>query len=196
MGKTESIRDARIATASGSLHDHRYVLRPIGRIARSNGGIRIDVLKPYRPALQMLDRFTHLIVVWWADQHDTAKSRSILQCEPPSAPRRVHGVFATRAVCRPNPIGLTTCRVLCIDEKEGMIQVADIDALDGTPVLDLKPYVPACDRVQNVRIPEWLSDRLEWMPEDGLGCHSADAHEKRGGATGPGGRTRDGILRA
>ena len=169
MAKTTSIRDARVATASESLHDRRYVLRPIGRIARSDRGICIDVLKPYRPAVQLLDRFTHLIVVWWADQHDTTKSRSILQGEPPSSPGRVHGVFATRDARRPNPIGPTTCRILCIDEQEGMIQVADIDALDGTPVLDLKPYVPDCDRVQNVRIRECLSNRLEWMPEDGLG---------------------------
>jgi len=149
--------------------EQRYEVKPIGRIERSAGHIRIEILPQYRPALQLLDRFTHLIVVWWADKHDNLKSRAALQCEPPYAPGRVHGVFATRAEYRPNPIAITTCRMLTIDEPAGIIQIANIDALDGTPVVDLKPYYPVCDRVQEARIPEWLSDWPEWMPEEGLG---------------------------
>jgi tRNA-Thr(GGU) m(6)t(6)A37 methyltransferase TsaA len=147
----------------------RYELRPIGRIVRSDNGIRVVVLDRFRPAIQLLDRFTHLIVVWWADKHDDEKSRAVLQCEPPYAPGRVHGIFATRAEYRPNPIAITTCKMLSVDERDGVIQVADIDALDGTPVVDLKPYYPVCERVQDARIPEWLSDWPEWMPEEGLG---------------------------
>ena len=128
-----------------------------------------ELLERYRPAMQLLDPFTHPIVVWWADRHDDEKSRTALQCEPPYALGRVHGVFATRAEDRPNPIAITTCRMLCIDEEQGVIQVADIDALHGTPVVDLKPYHPVCDRVQEARILEWLSDWADWMPEEGLG---------------------------
>ena len=151
------------------LDQQRYELRPIGRIVRSGDGIRVEILESFRSAMQLLDHFTHLIVVWWADKHDNGKSRAALQCEPPYAPGRVHGVFATRAEYRPNPIAITTCKMLCIDEHAGVIQIADIDALDGTPVVDLKPYYPVCDRVQEARIPEWLSDWPEWMPEEGLG---------------------------
>ena len=149
--------------------EQRYELRPIGRIARSDGQIRVEILPAYRPALRLLDRFTHLIVVWWADKHDNPEGREALQCEPPYAPGRVHGVFATRAEYRPNPIAITTCRMLAIDEPAGVVHIRNIDALDGTPVVDLKPYYPACDRVQDARIPEWLVDWPEWMPEEGLG---------------------------
>ncbi len=152
-----------------SFEQQRYELRPIGRIVRSENGIRVEVLERFRPALQLLDRFTHLIVVWWADKHGNEKSRAVLQCEPPYAPGRVHGIFATRAEYRPNPIAITTCKMLSVDEQAGVIQVADIDAFDGTPVVDLKPYYPVCERVQDARIPEWLSDWPEWMPEEGLG---------------------------
>ena len=55
------------------------------------------------------------------------------------------------------------------DETEGVVTVADIDAYDGTPIVDLKGYFPVCDRVKQTRIPEWLSDWPEWMPEDGIG---------------------------
>ena len=151
------------------LDQQRYELRPVGRIARSDNEIRVEILERYRPAMQLLDHFTHLIVVWWADRHDDEKSRTTLQCEPPYAPGRVHGVFATRAEYRPNPIAITTCKILRVDQRAGIIQIADIDALDGTPVVDLKPYHPVCDRVQEARIPEWLSDWPDWMPEEGFG---------------------------
>jgi tRNA (Thr-GGU) A37 N-methylase len=49
--------------------------------------------------------------------------------------------------------------------------VADIDAYDGTPVIDLKAYFPVCDRVKEARIPAWLVDWPEWMPEEGLGLY-------------------------
>ena len=155
--------------AAENLNRQCYELRPVGHIARSGKEVRVQIREPFRPAMQLLDRFTHLIVVWWADKHDNDKSRAELQCEPPYAPGQTHGVFATRAEYRPNPIAITTCKMLCIDEQAGFIQIANIDALDGTPVVDLKPYYPVCDRVRSARIPEWLSDWPDWLPEEGLG---------------------------
>jgi tRNA-Thr(GGU) m(6)t(6)A37 methyltransferase TsaA len=119
--------------------------------------------------LKQLDRFSHVMIFWWADKHDNAKSRGALQCEPPYAKGKVTGVFATRAEYRPNPIAMTTCKILKADEKSGIVEVADIDAFDGTPVVDLKAYFPVCDRVKEARIPEWLLDWPEWMPEEGIG---------------------------
>ena len=152
-----------------SVDQQCFELRAVGRIARSGDDIRVQIGEQFRPAMQQLDRFTHLIVLWWADKHDNDKSRSALQCEPPFASGQTHGVFATRVESRPNPIAITTCKMLCIDEQDGFIQIANIDALDGTPVVDLKPYYPACDRVQKARIPEWLSGWPDCMPEEGLG---------------------------
>jgi len=70
---------------------------------------------------------------------------------------------------RPNPIAMTTCKILKIDETNGIVHIADIDAYNGTPIVDLKAYFQVCDRVKDARIPEWLSDWPEWMPEDGIG---------------------------
>ncbi len=79
------------------------------------------------------------------------------------------GVFATRAEYRPNPIAVTVCKIMGIDQSEGRLVVGDIDAFDGTPVLDLKPYYPVCDRVEQATIPTWLSDWPTWWPEEGFG---------------------------
>jgi tRNA-Thr(GGU) m(6)t(6)A37 methyltransferase TsaA len=151
------------------MNDKTFQMIPIGYIRRSDEGISLEILEPYRPALKQLDHFSHVMVFWWADKHDNENSRGIMQTEPPYAAGNVTGVFATRAEYRPNPIAMTTCKLLGVDEERGILQVADIDAIDGTPIVDLKAYFPVCDRVKDAHIPEWLSDWPEWMPDEGLG---------------------------
>lgn len=67
------------------------------------------------------------------------------------------GIFATRSPVRPNPVALTAVQVIRIDHKEGIIQIAWIDANDGTPVIDIKPYTPSADRIETPGVPEWCS---------------------------------------
>ena len=124
----------------------------------------VEVFEEFAPALADVDGFSHLTLLYYF--HQAGEERLTVK---PYLDDVARGVFATRAEYRPNPIAITTCKMLCIDEHAGVIQIADIDALDGTPVVDLKPYYPVCDRVQEARIPEWLSDWPEWMPEEGLG---------------------------
>ena len=78
-------------------------------------------------------------------------------------------MFACRAEYRPNPIGVTVCPVIDVDEASGTVTVADIDAFDGTPIVDLKPYIGVTDRVRDVTTPPWFEDWPEWLPEEGLG---------------------------
>lgn len=151
------------------MNEKTFHMQPIGYIRRSEDRIYLEILVPFRPALKQLDQFSHVMVLWWADKHDNEKSRSIMQTEPPYAKGKMTGIFATRAEYRPNPIAMTTCKLMSIDEKSGMVQVADIDAYDGTAIVDLKAYFPVCDRVREAWIPKWLSDWPEWMPDEGLG---------------------------
>jgi tRNA-Thr(GGU) m(6)t(6)A37 methyltransferase TsaA len=146
-----------------------FSLRPIGYIRRADKSANLEIMKAYRPALKQLNNFSHVMVFWWADKHDNEKSRSIMQTEPPYAKGKVTGVFATRAEYRPNPIAMTTCKLLAVDEDGGVVRVAEIDAFDGSPIVDLKAYFPVCDRVKEASIPEWLADWPEWMPEEGIG---------------------------
>jgi tRNA (adenine37-N6)-methyltransferase len=146
-----------------------YSIAPIGAVRRTDEGIQLHILPDYRPALKALESFSHLIVLWWAGGCDTAELRGNLQCYPPYAPDVLTGVFATRAPYRPNPIAITTCKILSVDEANGIIRIADIDALDETEILDLKAYYPVCDRVREAHIPAWLEGWPEWMPDEGLG---------------------------
>lgn len=146
-----------------------YQLVPIGQIRRQDGQVCLEIHEPFRPALKQLDHFSHVMVFWWADRFDNEEGRSCLQCQPPYAEQVVTGVFATRSPLRPNPIAMTTCTLLGLDEADGSVRVTDIDALDGTPIVDLKAYFPVCDRVREAHIPEWLVGWPEWMPDDGMG---------------------------
>ena len=146
-----------------------FTMYPIGYIKRGPKNMNLEILEPFRTGLKQLDHFSHVMVFWWADKHDNEKSRSIMQTNPPYAADKVTGVFACRSEYRPNPVAMTTCRILGVDEKKGIVQVADIDAYDGTPIVDLKGYFPVCERVKDAAIPEWLSEWPEWMPEDGIG---------------------------
>ena len=67
------------------------------------------------------------------------------------------GIFATRSPVRPNPIALSTVEVTHINYEQGIIHIPYIDADHNTPVLDIKPYTPSLDRVENPRVPEWCS---------------------------------------
>jgi tRNA-Thr(GGU) m(6)t(6)A37 methyltransferase TsaA len=149
--------------------EETYQIRPIGYIRRNEGAIHLEISEPFHPALKQLDHFSHVMVFCWADRFDNAENRAMLQCRPPYAEEHVTGVFATRSPLRPNPIAMTTCKLLGLDEENGVVQIADIDAYDGTRIVDLKAYFPVCDRVQEAHIPEWLSDWPEWMPDTGIG---------------------------
>lgn len=153
---------------SGSQRE-TYSINPIGCIRRTPGRIHLEISDPFRPALRQLDHFSHVMVFWWADRFDNEESRADLQCKPPYAEDHLTGVFATRSPYRPNPIAVTTCRLVSVDEANGVIELADIDAYDGTQVVDLKAYFPVCDRVKDPFIPAWLADWPDWMPDDGLG---------------------------
>lgn len=101
-------------------------------------------------ALHRLEEFSHLVIVFWIDR------------APPEKPLRLHprgnpdlplmGVFATRSPVRPNPIGITDVELL--EVKGNVLRVRGLDALNGTPVLDIKPYLPPayCE----IRVPEWV----------------------------------------
>jgi tRNA-Thr(GGU) m(6)t(6)A37 methyltransferase TsaA len=151
-----------------------YQVRPIGTIRRNGDEIRLEIDEAFRPGLKQLEHFSHVLVFWWAELFDNEESRAMLQMQPPYAEDHVTGVFACRSPFRPNPIMMTTCKLLGIDEAQGSLKVADIDAFDGTRVVDLKAHFPVCDRVQQAHIPAWLSGWPEWMPEDGIGLEEGE----------------------
>jgi tRNA (adenine37-N6)-methyltransferase len=104
----------------------------------------IDVNPDYIPALQDLQEFERIWVLYHLDR--TADFKPLVT---PYLDTATHGLFATRSPARPNPIGMSVLRLLAIAETR--IDVVGIDILDGTPLLDIKPYVPKFDAFTGAR---------------------------------------------
>ena len=133
-----------------------FNVQPIGKINENEKGIFIELEQKYIPALQALNGFSHLNVIWWFSDCDNEETRNIFEAPQPykKAPE-VMGVFATRSPVRPNPLALTVVQVINIDYENGIIQITYIDANNDSPVLDIKPYTPSLDRVETPGVPEW-----------------------------------------
>ena len=150
---------------------------PIGiaRVDESRGAYALEIDPEYRDGLQGLEEFGRIQVLWWAHGMDEPEYRSRLECELPYAPGTRAGVFACRAEYRPNPIDLTSCGLIEVRKKDGVIVLDYIDAVDGTPILDIKPYIPVCDRARNAKVPLWFRSWPEWIEDAGAFFSQEDA---------------------
>ncbi|MCS7232879.1 MAG: tRNA (N6-threonylcarbamoyladenosine(37)-N6)-methyltransferase TrmO [Synergistetes bacterium] len=105
----------------------------------------IEIFKEYEEGLRDIEECTHLIVLYWLHLSDRDKLIAI-----PPHDGKEHGVFATRSPNRPNPIGFSVVRLV---ERSGRIlKVVGLDAIDGTPLLDLKPYSSEIDSVPDAKV--------------------------------------------
>ena len=108
----------------------------------------VEIFKEYSEGLKDLDGFSHIILIYHFHQ-----ARSAKLIVTPFLDSLPHGVFSTRAPSRPNPIGLSVVRLLEIEQN--ILHIKNVDILNGTPLLDLKPYVPEFDQHPGERI-GWL----------------------------------------
>ena len=131
---------------------------PVGKIhLRDGNGARIEVYPEYSDALLGLEQFSHVIVLYWFHENDTPDQRRILQVHPcGNEDNPLTGVFATHAPVRPNLIAISVCKIVSIEGNQ--ITVDDIDAYDGSPVIDIKSYFPFSIK-EEIRVPDWKQDK-------------------------------------
>ena len=132
-----------------------YTLHPIGLIRKKDDTAWIEIFAEYREAMLGLAGFSHIHVFFWFHENDTAEHRRTLQVHPRKDPSNpLTGVFATHSPKRPNLIGLTRCRILGIEANR--IAIDAIDARDGSPVIDIKCFIPGAQPLADVRLPDWV----------------------------------------
>ena len=113
----------------------------------------IQIFDEFTDALLGLDDFSHIYVFYWFHENDASEKRRTLQVHPRGDERNpLTGVFATHSPLRPNLIAMTLCRISAVNGN--LIEIEDIDALDGSPVIDIKCYIP--ESVPDVRLPDWV----------------------------------------
>lgn len=118
-------------------------------------GVRgiIRVFDEFSEGLKDLEGFSHLILLYHLHQVKHFKLSVV-----PFMDNEEHGVFATRSPIRPNPIGLTVVKLIEINKN--VITIENVDMLDETPILDIKPCLPMIDDIQNVKL-GWLTGKIQ-----------------------------------
>jgi tRNA-Thr(GGU) m(6)t(6)A37 methyltransferase TsaA len=144
-------------------------LRPIGTVASSmtektdeNWGAvvsRIVLLPEYIGGLTGLQDFSHAIIVTYLHQAHYEPHRHLLR-----RPRGLDsmpnvGILAQRAKDRPNPLGVTTVKIVSVGKD--YLEIRGLDAINGTPVLDIKPYYPHYDKIDTAKVPEWVNRLMQ-----------------------------------
>lgn len=112
----------------------------------------IEVFEPFEEGLQDIEGFSHIIVIYWF--HKSRGYRLLVKTPWDNIP---HGLFSSRSPHRPCPLGLTVVELVA--RKKNILKVKGLDAIDGTPLLDIKPYIPEVDQRSIVK-PGWLEGKL------------------------------------
>jgi len=116
----------------------------------------VEVFEEYCPGLKDLDGFSHIILLYHLHRSQGFKLQVV-----PFLDTKLHGLFATRAPRRPNPIGMS---VVELERIEGeILHIQNLDIIDGTPLLDIKPYVPDFDTRKQLRL-GWLENVKQNIP--------------------------------
>ena len=157
-----------------------YIIRPIGIVKSkadkevlkySNKDIKLDfdaalsqgtdlikseiiINEEYLDCLEGIEDFSHLIILFWTNKVPN-KARQIKKVHPAGLKEMpIKGIFATRSPVRPNPICKTTVKL--IERKGKTLFVEGLDAIDNTPVVDIKPHIPFYDSPLNVKLADWM----------------------------------------
>lgn len=132
-----------------------FYIFPVGVIIKQDEDTWIEIFERYTDALLGLDEFSHITVCYWFHENDNPHQRQILQVHPRKDENNpLRGVFATHSPVRPNLIAVSICQILSIHENT--IQIDKIDAFDGSPVIDIKCFIPSAISKSDVRLPDWV----------------------------------------
>ena len=118
----------------------------------------VDIFPEYAEGLTDIEGFSHIILIY----HFHLSRKFALKVKP-YLDNELRGVFATRAPSRPNPIGVSVVRLIKVEREK--LHIRDVDIIDGTPLLDIKPYVPEFDTREKEKI-GWLANKMIKLNEN------------------------------
>lgn len=130
-------------------------LRFIGAVEKAGKQeAKVRIFPEFCAGLKGIEDFSHMIILYWIHLRDSEEDRRTLLVFPRRHAVNVEtGVFACRSPSRPNPIGLCVVELLKIEGCT--LTVKGLDAFEGSPIIDIKPYIPRADSIPNARVPEW-----------------------------------------
>jgi len=116
----------------------------------------ITINRELTEALDGLEEYSHIIVLYWMHQLPEGRKLALKVHPMGNQELPLTGRFATRSPSRPNPVGQATVRLL--ERRGNTLKVKGLDAIDGTPVIDIKPYIPGYDSAADAKAPRWTTN--------------------------------------
>jgi len=129
---------------------------PIQSVASKGIKGSVEVAREYVKGLKDIEEFSHIILIY---HFHLSRPYSLLV--KPYLDKNLRGLFSTRSPSRPNPIGISIVRLTKVEDN--ILYIQDVDIIDGTPLLDIKPYVPKFDQRKAARI-GWLKNKIKRIP--------------------------------
>lgn len=133
----------------------KNTIKEPGKYEQQTAVSEITVNEDLKEALDHIEEFSHIIVLYW--MHKVPPSRRLTMKVHPMGRQDLPlvGVLSSRSPAHPNPIGVVTVKLL--EHRDNVLKVTGLDAVDGTPVLDIKPYIPGYDSPAKAETPSWIA---------------------------------------
>ncbi|MCC6019555.1 MAG: tRNA (N6-threonylcarbamoyladenosine(37)-N6)-methyltransferase TrmO [Candidatus Verstraetearchaeota archaeon] len=126
----------------------------VGVVEEAGDEAIVRIHPEFCEALKGIEEYSHLIILYWMHLRDNERDRRTLLVYPKRGTIPIlTGVFACRSPSRPNPIGL--CVVELVKREGCTLTVKGLDAIEGSPIIDIKPYIPKLDSIPNAHTPKW-----------------------------------------
>jgi len=133
----------------------KYEIYPIGKIHKESDDVFLEIFKQFKDGMLGLKEYSHIVVLYWFSENDNLEKRKTLRVIPRQNPENpLTGVFACCSPARPNLIATTVCKIKSI--KENLIYVESIDAINGSPIIDIKPFFGHEDII-GIEVPNWAN---------------------------------------
>ncbi len=172
---TDPFSELEIFRAEGNCRPHEKDISAIknieesvrkkGTIINFQGEYFIQLEKDCTFEYDKLNLFSHIKILWWFDRFDKPEYRKVTQCNPPYENAPKTGIFASRSPIRPNPIALTTAKVLRADPEKNRVYINYIDCFENSIVVEILPYIALSDRIEAFNLPHWLEHWPQWLDE-------------------------------
>lgn len=117
----------------------------LGNIQKFEGNYYLDIPHDFDTYATLLQGYSHIKVIWWFHKFEKDTYKKTMQCDPPYENAPKTGIFASRSPVRPNPIAMTTARIIQIDKEHHRIKVSLLDCYNDTPLIGIYPYRPEVD---------------------------------------------------
>ena len=159
----DRVKDATVPTVLNINVDslHKQLLSQMGTVRKTKGCYYLEVSENFDSYIKVLQGYSHIKIIWWFHKFEKDIYKRTLESVPPYEGAPKTGIFASRSPVRPNPLAVTTAKILGIDNVLKRIKVSLLDCFDDTPFLGISPYIPEDDFVSSYRLPSWLE---HWSP--------------------------------